>query len=398
MQCKEIIELYNTRNGDVYMLRFLDAGESHGRALMAIIEGFPSNFYIDYEFINNELKRRQQGYGRGKRMDIEDDRVEFWSGTRGNKTTGNPLSLVIFNKDYENWKEFISREPLEEEKVKIARPGHGDVVGYFKYKTGDIRDTIERASARETAIRTAVGALCKNMLLALGIDIRSKVNSIGQIFDEPVNLYEDKSYEVVQRSVVKCYNKQVEKIMKKEIDNCIEQGDTIGGSILISIKGVPLGIGSYTQWDRKLDAILSRGVMSLQGIKAIEFGIGLDLSRRGSNFNDEMWYEKGKITRHTNNSGGIEAGVTNGENIEIKAYMKPIPTIRRNINSIDLANKKNVACRYERSDVCAVVPAAVVIENICAFEILKAVLDRYSGDDFNEIKNEIDSSRMEAID
>jgi chorismate synthase len=375
------------------MLRFLDAGESHGRALMAIIEGFPSNFYIDYEFINNELKRRQQGYGRGERMKIEDDRVELWSGVRGNKTTGNPISMVIFNKDYENWKDIMNREALEEEKVKIARPGHGDVVGYFKYKTGDIRDTIERTSARETAIRTAVGALCKNMLLSLGIDVRSKINSIGEIFDEPVNLYEEKNYEEIQLSVVRCYNKQVEELMKKEIDNCKIQGDTIGGSISISIKGVPLGLGSYTQWDRKLDSVLSAAIMSLQGIKAIEFGAGLDLSKRGSSFNDEMWYEKEKIVRCTNNSGGIEAGVSNGENIEIKAYMKPIPTIRKNINSVDLVNKKNVISRYERSDVCAVVPASVVLENICAFEILKALLERYSGDDFNDIKNKINDSR-----
>ena len=376
------------------MLRFLDAGESHGKALMAIIEGFPSNFYINYDFVNKELKRRQQGYGRGERMKIEEDKVEFWSGTRGNKTTGNPISLVIFNKDYENWEKIISKEPLEEEKIKIARPGHGDVVGYFKYKTGDIRDTIERASARETAIRTAVGAVCRNMLLELGIEIRSKVNSIGEIFDEPVDIYEDRNYEVIQASVVRCYNKQIEEIMKNKIDNCKEQGDTIGGSILISIKGVPLGIGSYTQWDRKLDAILSAAVISLQGIKAVEFGNGLDLNKRGSNFNDEMWYKDGKISRCTNNSGGIEAGVSNGENIEIKAYMKPIPTIRKSINSIDVINKKNVVNRYERSDVCAVVPASIVLENICAFEILRAVLDRYSGDDFNIIKTEINDRRL----
>lgn len=310
------------------MLRFLDAGESHGRALTAIIEGIPSNIHIDIDFINEELKRRQTGYGRGKRMTIEKDKVEIWSGVRANKTTGNPIALIIYNKDYNNWKELINKEAEDKDKIFVPRPGHGDLVGHIKYNTGDIRNVIERTSARETAIRTAVGAICKYILKLLGIDIRSKIQSIGEIFDENVDIYNDHIYKEIEDSPLRCYNKKVEKNMINEIDNCKKEGDTIGGSIYISIKGMPIGIGSYTQWDRKLDALLSYSIMSVQGIKAVEFGAGLDLSKRGSTFNDEIYYDEDNIKRKSNNAGGIEAGVSNGEDIIVKAYMKPIPSIK----------------------------------------------------------------------
>lgn len=378
------------------MLRFLDSGESHGKALTAILEGFPSNFFIDIDYINNELKRRQRGYGRGGRMKIEQDKVEVWSGVRGNKTTGNPIMMMIFNKDYENWKDILENNAKEENKITIPRPGHGDLVGYFKYNTGDIRNSIERTSARETAIRTAVGALCKNMLESLNIDIRSKVSSIGEIYDSNVNLFDNNYYKIIEESDLRCYNNEIGKAMKGEIDNCKETGDTIGGSIFISMKGVPIGVGSFTQWDRKLDAALSMAVMSVQGIKAIEFGSGLNLNLRGSSFNDEIYYENQTIKRKSNNSGGIEAGVSNGENIELKAYMKPIPTIKRNINSIDLSKKINVESRYERSDICGVVPASIVIENVCAFEMLKQILHKFPSDDFNELKRNIKAYRNEV--
>ena len=377
------------------MLRFLDAGESHGKALTAIIEGIPSNFHIDLDYINNELSRRQKGYGRGARMKLEQDKVEIWSGIRACKTTGNPITMVIYNKDYENWKSILENEPADDDKITVPRPGHGDLVGYFKYNTGDIRNVIERTSARETAIRTAVGALCKSILEKLDITIRSKVNSVGDIYDEKTDLSDNGIYKVIEQSELRCYNKEIENKMKKEIDNCRESGDTIGGSIFISMKGIPIGIGSYTQWDRKLDAILGFAVMSVQGIKAVEFGSGLDLSLRGSSFNDEIFYDKETIIRNSNNSGGIEAGVSNGQNIEIKAYMKPIPTIRKNISSIDLAKRENVINRYERSDVCGVVPASVIIENVCAFEILKEILNKFPNDDFNELKKSIDIYKTE---
>lgn len=378
------------------MLRFLDAGESHGKALIAIIEGLPSNFNIDMNYINKELKRRQRGYGRGSRMSLEQDKVEFWSGLRGIKTTGNPITMVIFNRDYENWIDILGNEAEEDKKIKIPRPGHGDMVGYFKYGTGDIRDVIERTSARETAIRTAVGALCKNMLEELGILIRSKVNSIGEFYDEAVNMFEDVNYNLIEQSEVRCYNKETEQIIKREIDICKESGNTIGGSIFISVKGIPIGVGSYTQWDKKLDAALSYAVMSVQGIKAVEFGNGFNCFMRGSDFNDEIAYKDGKITRSSNNSGGIEAGVSNGENIELKAYMKPIPTIRKSIGSVNLKTKENVLNRYERSDVCGVVPASIVIENICAYEILKQILTKFPSDDFNELRKNIYDYRREV--
>lgn len=368
------------------MLRFLDAGESHGRALTAIIEGIPSNIHIDIDFINKELKRRQIGYGRGKRMAIEKDKVEIWSGIRANKTTGNPITLIIYNKDYDNWKELIDKEVEYKDKIFVPRPGHGDLVGHIKYNTGDIRNVIERTSARETAIRTAIGAMCKYILKLLGIDIRSKIQSIGEIFDEDVDIYDNNIYGEIEDSLLRCYNKKVEKNMMDEIDNCKKEGDTIGGSIYISIKGMPVGIGSYTQWDRKLDALLSYSIMSVQGIKAVEFGEGLDLSKRGSTFNDEIYYDQDNIKRKSNNAGGIEAGVSNGENIIIKAYMKPIPSIKKTIKTINLKEKINVENRYERSDVCGVVPASIVLENVCAFEILKEILSTYPCDDFNTLK------------
>jgi chorismate synthase len=375
------------------MLRFLDAGESHGKALAAIIEGFPANFNVDIKYLNSELRRRQKGYGRGARMTIENDKVEIWSGLRGSKTTGNPITLLIFNKDYENWKEKLEKSPKEDEKITIPRPGHGDLVGYFKYNTGDIRDTIERTSARETAIRTAVGALCKNLLQELGIYIRSKVQSVGSIFDEDVDLFVDENYKVIEASDLRCYNVKKEERIKNEIDICRESGDTIGGSIFISMKNVPMGVGSYAHYDRKLDAILSFAVMSVQGIKAVEIGSGFQTELLGSQFNDEIFYENGKIVRKTNNSGGIEAGVSNGQTIDIKAYMKPIPSIRKTINSINLKDMTKVENRYERSDVCAVVPASIVLENVCAFEVLKEIINTFPSDDFNQLKQNINSYR-----
>lgn len=368
------------------MLRFLDGGESHGKALVAILEGFPSNFHIDVEEINKELQRRQQGYGRGKRMSIEKDQVEIWSGLRGNKTTGAPITMIIKNKDYENWKDFFNREAKEEEKIKIIRPGHGDLVGFYKYKTGDIRDAIERTSARNTAIRTAIGALCRQLLKSLDIDIRSMTKSVGAIYENKVDLFDEDIYTIIQNSDIRCYNKPIEEKIKATIDKCKLEGDTIGGSVFISIKGVPLGIGSYTQWDRKLDAIVSMGIMSVQAVKAIAFGEGFNSNMQGSEFNDEAYFKNNDIIRGTNHAGGIEAGVSNGENIDITAFIKPIPSVKKGIASINLASKENVISRYERSDVCAVIPAAVVIENVCAFHILSEILNKFSCDEYNELK------------
>lgn len=370
------------------MIRFLDAGESHGKALVAILEGMPSNCKINIDYINQELSRRQKGYGRGERMKIEKDKVEIWSGIRNGKTTGNPITIVIYNNDYSNWSKLFTSKELNNS-VTVPRPGHGDLVGYVKYMTGDIRDVIERTSARETAIRTAVGALCKDILLSVGIDVRSKIKSIGNLKDNEVDIFNDDIYNIIEESEVRCYNKEIEILIKKEIDKQKEEGDTLGGVIYLSIKGVPIGIGSYTQWDRKLDAILSYQIMSVQGIKAVEFGRGLDTNILGSRFNDEIIYKGNKIVRPSNNCGGIEAGVSNGSNIEINAFMKPIPSIKKQINSIDLYDKTNVKNRYERSDICAVVPGSVVLENVCSYAILKELLNKFPCDDYNMLKKAI---------
>ncbi|SHJ84720.1 chorismate synthase [Clostridium amylolyticum] len=375
------------------MLRFLDGGESHGKALTAIIDGFPSNFDINIEEINNELYRRQLGYGRGKRMNIEKDNINIWSGVRGNITTGNPLTFIIYNKDYENWKELINNKPKEEEAIFTPRPGHGDLVGFFKYKTGDIRDVIERTSARETAIRTAVGALCKQMLAQLNIEIRSQVIDIGGIKDSKQNLFHEETYKIIENSEVRCFSKDMEEKIKYNIDKAAKEGETLGGSIYVSIGGMFIGLGSYTQWDKKLDSILCGAVMSLQGIKAVEIGDGLSTSLKGTNFNDEIYLDKAMVKRKTNHCGGIEAGVSNGENIEITAYMKAIPSVKKGISTIDLNKKINVTSRYERSDVCAVVPASVVIENICAYEILNEILKVFPCCDFNSLKEALNKHR-----
>lgn len=375
------------------MLRFLDAGESHGRALTAIIDGFPSNFEINIEDINHELYRRQLGYGRGKRMNIEKDRVILWSGVRGNITTGNPLTMVIYNKDYENWQEVMNNKPAKEEAIFIPRPGHGDLVGFLKYRTGDIRDVIERTSARETAIRTAIGALCKQILEKLNIQIRSQVIDIGGIKDNKQNLFQEDIYKTIENSEVRCFSKDIEGKIKYNIDRAALEGDTLGGSIYVSIGGMFIGLGSYTQWDKKLDGILCSAIMSLQGIKGVEIGDGLNTDLKGTSFQDEIYLDQGIIKRKTNHCGGIEAGVSNGENIEITAYMKPIPSVKKGLNSIDLNKKVNIKSRYERSDVCAVVPASVVIENICAYEILKEVLKVFPCSDFHSLKEAVNNHR-----
>lgn len=382
------------------MLRFIDAGESHGEALIAVIDGFPSNFAVNINFINNELRRRQQGYGRGERMKLEKDNIKILSGLRGKKTTGNPVTFLLYNKEYEKWESILSKEPEEEDKITIPRPGHGDFAGYVKYETGDIRNVIERASARETAIRTAVGALCRELLCELNIIIRSKVHSIGNIIDElpcqlngklykDYDLFDECIYKNIENSSVRCINKNSEEKIKNLIDDCKAEGETVGGSIFVSIKGVPVGIGSYTQWDRKLDANLSRAVCSVQGIKALEFGSCMSLELMGSQFNDGFYYENGKLNRYSNNAGGIEAGMSNGENIEFKAYMKPIPTVKKPVKTIDLKLGVNTESRYERSDVCGVVPASIVIENVCAYEILKELLMKFPADTFEELRHYI---------
>lgn len=320
-------------------MRYITAGESHGEALIAVIEGLPSNLLIDEEFINKELKRRQGGYGRGGRMAIEEDKVHVLSGIRNGKTIGSPLTLEIINKDYENWKNKKTPE------VTRPRPGHADLAGAIKYNQRDLRNILERSSARETAARVAVGSVAKLLLKELDIYVKSKVLEIGGV--------------------------KAEEKWRRTIDEAKSKGDTLGGIIEIVIEGVPVGLGSHVQWDRKLDALLAYHVMSVQAIKAVEIGLGFEAARKpGSLVHDEIYYDEERgFYRKTNNAGGIEGGISNGSPIVIKAAMKPIPTLLKPLTSIDINTKEEVKAAYERSDVTAVEAAACVLEAVCAWVI-----------------------------
>ncbi|AIS52754.1 chorismate synthase AroC [Thermoanaerobacter kivui] len=342
-------------------MRYITAGESHGEALIAIIEGLPSNLFIDVEFINNELKRRQGGYGRGGRMAIEKDEVHILSGVRHGKTIGAPLTLEIINRDYTNWKD------KEIPPITRPRPGHADLAGAIKYNQRDLRNILERSSARETAARVAVGSVAKLLLKELNIFIKSKVLEIGGI--------------------------TVEEEWPKIIEAAKSKGDTLGGIIEIVIEGVPIGLGSHVQWDRKLDALLAYHVMSVQAIKAVEIGLGFEAARKpGSLVHDEIYYDEERgFYRKTNNAGGIEGGISNGNPIVIRAAMKPIPTLLKPLTSIDINTKEEVKAAYERSDVTAVEAAACVLEAVCAWVIADECLKKFGGDSIEELKKNYDA-------
>lgn len=352
--------------------RFLTSGESHGICLNAIIEGMPSNVFIDTDFVNSELARRQQGYGRGGRMQIETDKAQIKSGVRFGKTTGAPICLEIINKDWENWMVPMSIEPLDfkdpdieqvifEKKITKVRPGHADLSGAIKYKHNDIRNVLERSSARETATRVAVGAIAKCLLKEFGIEASSKVLQIGTAIDEDS--------------------------MKAEIDKAKEQGTTLGGNIEVRFNNLPIGLGSFVNWDRRLDGQLAQAIMSIPAIKAVEIGAGTQsASLTGTQMHDEIFYENNKYYRKTNNAGGIEGGMTNGEDIVIKATMKAIPTMKQPLQSVDIETKEPFSAHFERSDTCAVEACAVVAEAMCAIVLANALLEKFGGDSIEEIK------------
>ncbi|QUH21695.1 chorismate synthase [Alkaliphilus sp. B6464] len=371
------------------MLRYLSAGESHGKGLVAIIEGLPSNIPIDINIINEDLRRRQQGYGRGNRMKIEKDRVEIITGVRDGKTLGSPLTIMIENIDYKNWTNIMGLEKLEGEQnhIKEPRPGHGDLVGALKYNHMDIRNVIERASARETAIRTAVGSIAKQFLSIFNIEILGHVISIGQVnyrfCQKDIFNYKNR----IDESPVRCIDTNVEVEMIQEIEMAKQTGDSLGGSFEVVIRNVPVGLGSYAHFDRKLDGILAQGIMGLQGIKAVEIGDGIDgSSKAGSRFHDEIGYSEVQgYYRNTNRAGGIEAGVSNGEDIIIRGYMKPIPTLTKPLKTVNMLTKKEKEAIVERSDNCAVPAASVVAEGICAFIIAMEMVEKFGGDSIEEM-------------
>ena len=369
------------------MLRFLDTGESHGKCLLGIIEGLPANLSLSEEDINLNLKRRQGGYGRGDRMKIEQDRVEVLSGLVEGKTTGSPLGLMIKNKDWENWQE------KEYPPLTIPRPGHADFSGAIKYGFKDIRKVLERASARQTAMRVAIGSAASSFLEEFNIEIYSYVLRIGQIKARRIISFNSKIKTEINKSPVYCIDGIASIGMCREVDRAREKGDTLGGVFEVVITGVPIGLGSYVQWDRRLDARLASAIMSIPGVKAVEIGEGIETSeKKGSAVHDEIFTQEEsennsfRYYRKTNRAGGIEGGVTNGEKVVIRAYLKPIPTLINPLSSIDFATKKETKAIYQRSDICVVPAASVVGEAVVAWEITVAFLEKFGGDSLVEIK------------
>lgn len=342
------------------IFRFLTAGESHGKCLTAIIEGIPAGFEINPAFINEELKRRQTGYGRGGRMKIELDTVEITSGVRFGKTLGSPVTLVIQNKDFENWQKIMSINPADytdEKSFTKCRPGHADYAGSIKYNHKDLRNVLERSSARKTAIEVAVGAVAKQIIAQVcGIKCSSKILQIGNAKNN----------------------------FETEIDIAREEGDTLGGKFEIVFENLPVGLGSYVHWDRMLDGRIAQAVMSVPAVKSVSIGNHHAYKMRGSEFHDEMFLEDGKIIRKTNNAGGIEGGMSNGENIVITAVMKPIPTLRKTLNTVDLETMTEAQSYFERSDVCAVEACAVVVEARIACILADEVLMKFVQDSFEK--------------
>ncbi len=379
------------------VIRFLNAGESHGPALTAIIEGFPSNVKISTEFINKELARRQKGYGRGGRMKIEKDKVEILSGVRFGYTLGSPITLMIRNKDWENWTDImaIEGEPTDKKEITNPRPGHADLVGGIKYGFSDLRNVLERASARETTTRVAVGAVCKQLLEDIGIKIGSYVVSIGELSVKDVidNIPLEERAERAEKSEVRIPVPEEDEKFKKLIDFAKEEGESLGGVFEVFATGVPIGLGSYVQWDRRLDGRIAQAMMSIQAMKGVEIGEGFSLAKKfGSQAHDEIFYDREKGFYHkTNRAGGIEGGVTNGEPILVRVAMKPIPTLMRkkSLQSVNIKTKEPFDAAKERSDVTAVPAAAVVGEAMLAIVLANAVVEKFGNDNWIEIKKRI---------
>jgi chorismate synthase len=360
------------------MLRYLSAGESHGKCLSAIIEGLPSGLRLDEAFINAELKRRLAGYGRGPRSKgIENDKVEFLSGIRNGLTLGSPLALIIKNKDFSIDKLAVISKP---------RPGHADLPGALKYNQNDIRNILERASARETAARTAVGAIAKTFLNNFQVIITSHVIALGGVDAHTKGLKLEDIMQRAENSDLRCADKAAEKLMKEEISKIENEGDTLGGVFEVIISGVCPGIGSFVHYDRKLDAALTSALMSIQAIKGVEVGLGFEVAKKaGSQVHDEIFYDKKKgFYRKTNNAGGIEGGMSNGEPIIMRCAMKPIPTLQKALESVDIKSKEKFKAQVERSDITAVPAAAVVAEAAVAFELAKLFIEKFGGDSVGE--------------
>ncbi|CAM2857886.1 chorismate synthase [Paenibacillus taichungensis] len=374
-------------------LRYLTAGETHGPQLTAIIEGLPSNLNIDFEELNFQLHRRQKGYGRGRRMQIEKDQANFVGGIRHGYTTGAPVALVVQNNDWKHWQNIMNIEPIEgsdEEKRRVhrPRPGHADLNGGLKYNLKDLRNVLERSSARETTVRVACGAIARQFLAEFGIKVAGRVLRIGEIEAPYQDLPIDELIEVTEASSVRVTDAETEKKMEAYIDQIKQEGDSIGGIVECIVEGVPVGLGSHVQYDRKLDARIAQGVMSINAFKGVEIGIGFEAGTiRGSQVHDEIMHsEERGYHRATNRLGGFEGGMTNGMPVVVRGVMKPIPTLYKPLQSVDIDTKEAFTAQVERSDACAVPAASVVMEHVVAWEIAKAFLEKFGGDSMEEIR------------
>ncbi|MEZ7605226.1 MULTISPECIES: chorismate synthase [Streptococcus] len=378
-------------------MRYLTAGESHGPRLTAIIEGVPAGLPLTADYINAELKRRQGGYGRGARMKIESDQVEITSGVRHGLTMGGPITLNVTNLDHQKWLEIMSAADVDEKKkglrkITKPRPGHADLVGGMKYRFDDLRNSLERSSARETTMRVAVGAVAKRLLEEIGVEVASHIVTFGGIdIDVPDDLTVAEIKERAAQSEVSIVNPEREEEIKAYIDQIKKDGDTIGGVIETVVGGVPVGLGSYVQWDKKLDAKIAQGVVSINAFKGVEFGVGFEAGRlKGSQVMDEiLWSEEDGFTRRTNNLGGFEGGMTNGQPIVVRGVMKPIPTLYKPLMSVDIETHEPYKATVERSDPTALPAAGVVMESVVATVLATEVLEKFSSDNLEELKDAV---------
>ncbi len=400
--------------------KFTTSGESHGKALIAIVEGVPSGLTIDIEAINHELWRRQQGYGRGGRMKIETDTVEFIAGVRHGKALGSPIALMIKNDDFVHWEEIMSSEELKKQPknpriVTRPRPGHADLAGGQKYQTRDLRDILERASARETAARVACGAIAKQLLGAFGVEIKSHVIKLGHVQVVPLWRTWEEIASIPKKSPLNCADKHSQKEMIKLIDQAKIDGDTLGGIFEVVAKGLPIGLGSHTSWNEKLDGRIAQAIMSIHAIKAVEIGTGVaNAGKHGSEVHDEIFYGtedqkqetgdsnsdsdlksqvsslKSKFVRTTNRAGGLEGGITNGEELRVRGYKKPIATLRKPLHSVDINTKAEDLAAFERSDITAVPAAGVIGEAMLAIVLANSMREKFGGDSIDEMRRNFD--------
>ena len=379
-------------------IQFLTAGESHGKGSLGIIEGIPAGLEISEDYIENQLSRRQKGYGRGGRMKIEKDRAEIYCGIRHGKTLGSPVGLILLNKDWKNWTTKMSSETVDEniKKVTLPRPGHADLAGVQKFDFDDIRNVLERSSARETAMRVGIASVCRKLLKEFGIEIGSRVTQIHKVKDItpiPEDISPEALSNMADNSPVRCLDKTTEKDMISVIDKAKADGDSVGGIFEVIATGLPYGLGSHTQWNKKLHARIAESMMSVNAFKGIEIGMGFQQAKEfGSEVHDEIGWDGKKYIRYSNNAGGIEGGMSNARPIVIRAVMKPIPTLIKPLRSVDIETKENKLAHKERTDSCSVPAASIVAESMLCFVLADALLEKFGGDTVEQLRMHIQAT------